>query len=97
MAFERSQMPVLLPEKGVARWYEAPAALMRWDRGGLQETQVYQALNDSAVGSLRCYAGKQAVIRIGVKEVPIWRGDLQRPWLWGSGPLCPRFCADQDL
>jgi hypothetical protein len=45
----------------------------------LQETQVYQALNDSAVGRLRRYALKQGVICIRVKEVPIWRGDLQRP------------------
>jgi hypothetical protein len=39
--------------------------------GGFQETQTYQALNDSGDSCLRCFARKQAIICIGIAETPV--------------------------
>jgi hypothetical protein len=39
--------------------------------GGFQETQMYQALNDSGDRCLRRFARKQAVICIGIAETPV--------------------------
>jgi len=58
--------------KRLAWWLETLKVRCNQRGGGFQETQTYQALNDSGDSCLRRFARKQAVIYTGIAETPVW-------------------------